>query len=444
MRCNARGYGYSLTMTQEADQSRVPGGSGAGRGHASRQPAAPRAASQRRGTGRPARKPQARPSLGGGVPAQDRELRAQGRETVRKLLEAGMIEFEDRGFQGVRVDDVVRRAGISHGTFYLYFSNKEDLFKALLRDALHDMEIVAGDFPVVTNDEASLVMLRQWVRKFFAAYAAHGTVLRVLSSADLVPEEVYGDALRLFFSIAEAMTTGMTAAAQSAGRHQEHAELTAMACLMMLERVNYLISAEVRLPEDEMADRIADIMFAAFGLNVALSRDCAVVAAAGCGVARSEPRSRLTFRGLARNWDVTGCGARLWDVTGRGARLWDVTGCGAAAAPAGRRCPGLGDRRAARPLSPQQHQPRQQRQPRKQRPAPAPSATSAPHPVIAETKVPYSARGFRDHGGRPFCPDNRKRGRSADGCRNRTNGDNSHTRRRGASRAHAGPRVRRP
>ena len=62
----------------------------------------------------------------------------------------------------------------------------------------------------------------------------------------------------------------MTAAAQAAGKQQEHAELTAVACLMMLERVNYLISAEVRLPEDEMADRIADIMYAAFGLCPAL------------------------------------------------------------------------------------------------------------------------------------------------------------------------------
>jgi len=179
-----------------------------------------------------------------------------------------MVEFEERGFHGVRVDDVVRRAGISHGTFYLYFSNKEDLFKALLKDALHDMEIVAGDFPVVTSDGTGLTVLRQWVRKFFRAYAAHATVIRILSQADLVPEEVFGDGLRLFFSIAEAMTTGMTAAAQAAGKQQEHAELTSVACLMMLERVNYLISADVRLPEDEMADRIADIMFAAFGLNV--------------------------------------------------------------------------------------------------------------------------------------------------------------------------------
>jgi AcrR family transcriptional regulator len=259
-------------MTQEADQSPVPGGAGTGRGHAPRQAAAARAAAaraagQRRGTGRPARKPQGRPSLGGGVPAQDRELRAQGRETVRKLLDAGIIEFEERGFPGVRVDDVVQRAGISHGTFYLYFSNKEDLFRALMRDALHDMEIVAGDFPVVTSDETGLKVLRQWVRKFFKAYAKHGTVLRTVTSAN-APGEVAGEGLGLFFTIAETMTTGMTAAAEAAGRHHEHSELTALACLMMLERVNFLITTEIRLPEDEMADRIADIMFAAFGLNV--------------------------------------------------------------------------------------------------------------------------------------------------------------------------------
>src|SRR6202035_2015192 len=136
-----------------------------------------------------------------------------------------------------------------------------------LKYALHDIEIVAGDVPVGTSDATRLSVMRKWVRMFFRAYAAHATVIRILSQADLVPEEVFGDGLQLFFSIAEAMTTGMTAAAEAAGRQQDRAELTAVACLMMLERVNYLISAEVQLPEDEMADRIADIMFAAFGLT---------------------------------------------------------------------------------------------------------------------------------------------------------------------------------
>jgi AcrR family transcriptional regulator len=220
----------------------------------------------KRGGARPARKPPGRPSLGGGTPAQDRELRAQGRETVRKLLEAGTIEFEERGFNGVRVDDVVKRAGISHGTFYLYFANKEDLFKALLKDALHEMEIVAGDFPVVTSDGTGLRILREWVRKFSGAYAAHGTVLRTLSSAN-AQMEMFTDGLQLFASMTEAMTTGMTASAAVAGRQQENAELTAFACIMMLERVNFVMTTEVPLPEDVMTGTIADIIFAAFGLT---------------------------------------------------------------------------------------------------------------------------------------------------------------------------------
>jgi AcrR family transcriptional regulator len=244
-------------MTQEADRSPVQADAGGARG-----------AAKSRGAGRAARKAQGRPSLGGGTPAQDRELRAQGRETVRKLLEAGTVEFEERGFAGVRVDDVVRRAGISHGTFYLYFANKEDLFKALLKDALHDMEIVTGDFPVVTADETGLRLLRAWVRKFSAAYAAHGTVLRTLSSAN-AQMDMFADGLQLFASLTEAMTTGMTAAAAAAGHQQEHAELTAFACIMMIERVNFVMTTEVPLPADLMADTIADILFAAFGLAIA-------------------------------------------------------------------------------------------------------------------------------------------------------------------------------
>src|SRR5580692_6120959 len=213
-------------------------------------------------------KPAAPRSRGGGIPAQERELGAQGRQTVRKLLEAGLAEFDERGFQGVRVDDVVRRASTSHGTFYLYFANKEDLFKTLLRDALHDMAIITGEFPVVTRNDAGREALRTWIRQFCDTYAAHATVIRILSQADSVGEEIWGDGLQLLFRLAEAITQGMTASARGAagqepgaGELPEHAELTAVACLMMLERVNYLLSVEVRLPREEMVDRLSAIIF---------------------------------------------------------------------------------------------------------------------------------------------------------------------------------------
>jgi AcrR family transcriptional regulator len=207
-----------------------------------------------------------RPSLGGGAPAQDRELRAQGRQTVQKLLEAGLAEFDENGFQAVRVDDIVRRAKTSHGTFYLYFANKEDLFKALLSDALIDMAALTDEFPVVTRNEAGQAALRRWVGAFCDVYAAHASVIRILSQAEIVGEEVWGDGLQLMVKLSEAITQGMTAAAGSAGQETPagHAELTALALLMMVERINYLLTVEVRLPRDEMVDRLTAIIFAAF------------------------------------------------------------------------------------------------------------------------------------------------------------------------------------
>jgi|SRR5580693_2098713 AcrR family transcriptional regulator len=214
---------------------------------------------------RGASRPAPPPSLGGGEPARSRALGRQGQRTVRRLLEAGLAEFDERGFQAVRVDDVVKRASTSHGTFYLYFSNKDDLFKTLLRDALDDMQAITDDFPVVTRNESGRAALRQWVHRFCDVYAARAAVFRILSQADPVEEEVYGDGLQMLFRLAEAIAQGMTAGMNPAGR-PEHAELTAVACLMMIERVNYLLSVEVRLPREEMEDRLSAILYAAFHL----------------------------------------------------------------------------------------------------------------------------------------------------------------------------------
>jgi AcrR family transcriptional regulator len=232
------------------------------------------AVSQRPATAQPApvgqpddAAPLLRPSRDGGLPALQRELGAHGRETVRRLLEAGLAEFEEAGFQGARVEDIVRRAKTSHGTFYLYFANKDDLFRTLLRDALVDMANITDEFPVVTANDAGRAALRRWVQSFCDTYAAHATVIRILSQAEIVGESVFSDGLQLFFRLSEVMTQGMTVAQGIASDEHmltEHAELTAVACLMMLERINYLMSAEVRLPKEEMIDRLTAIIYAAF------------------------------------------------------------------------------------------------------------------------------------------------------------------------------------
>lgn len=65
-------------------------------------------------------------------------LRQEQKErTVQRLTEAARTAFEQEGYAATTVDDIVRIAGTSRGTFYLHFMSKA----AALRAVLHDLEL---------------------------------------------------------------------------------------------------------------------------------------------------------------------------------------------------------------------------------------------------------------------------------------------------------------
>jgi AcrR family transcriptional regulator len=53
------------------------------------------------------------------------------------ILAAALEEFTTRGYEGARLDDVAKRAGIAKGTIYLYFADKQALFQDLVRSMVH-------------------------------------------------------------------------------------------------------------------------------------------------------------------------------------------------------------------------------------------------------------------------------------------------------------------
>jgi len=57
------------------------------------------------------------------------------REATRKeLLGAALEIFGERGYATTTISDIVRAAGVTQGTFYLYFKNKADIFSELLKE----------------------------------------------------------------------------------------------------------------------------------------------------------------------------------------------------------------------------------------------------------------------------------------------------------------------
>ncbi|HLX88932.1 MAG TPA: helix-turn-helix domain-containing protein [Acidimicrobiales bacterium] len=113
-----------------------------------------------------------------GEPASRRALRTQGRKTMRKLLDAAMVVFAKRGYHAARVDDIVKVARTSHGTFYLYFSNKEDLLRALVAEAGEVVAALDHALGTVTPDAQGWQELREWMGRFSEAWKRYAPVLR--------------------------------------------------------------------------------------------------------------------------------------------------------------------------------------------------------------------------------------------------------------------------
>lgn len=63
----------------------------------------------------------------------------------QELLAAALDLFVERGFAATRLDDVARIAGVSKGTLYLYYSSKEELFKAVVRESVVPLIGEAGE-----------------------------------------------------------------------------------------------------------------------------------------------------------------------------------------------------------------------------------------------------------------------------------------------------------
>jgi AcrR family transcriptional regulator len=179
---------------------------------------------------------------------------------MRKLLDAGVAVFATRGYHAARVDDIVKLARTSHGTFYLYFSNKEDLFAALAREVGDALQGLAESLPVLDRDDDSEAALREWISRFADLYETYGPIIRAWTEAEMGTHE-FG---RLGTDVLTRFTLTFARRISGALPRDVDPQIAALALVAMLERMNYyVLSKQVRVKRDEMIDVLANVMHAA-------------------------------------------------------------------------------------------------------------------------------------------------------------------------------------
>jgi len=99
----------------------------------------------------------------------------------REICAAALEVFAEKGFAAAKLDEIARRAGVSKGTLYLYFKDKEQLFRAVVRDS------IAPNVAAITSAISAMdAPFADVVRMFLAGFAEREARLPLGAVAKMV------------------------------------------------------------------------------------------------------------------------------------------------------------------------------------------------------------------------------------------------------------------
>src|SRR2546426_5103694 len=122
-------------------------------------------------------------------------------------MTAAREEFARRGFEGARVDQIARRAGVNKQLLFYYFHSKRGLFSAVLARGAAELEQALADLP--TGGDRPLDRIRVTLGAQFDFLAAHPDLVALLTQAGRSDARPFAPAVkRLVVLLAEGQGRG--------------------------------------------------------------------------------------------------------------------------------------------------------------------------------------------------------------------------------------------
>jgi AcrR family transcriptional regulator len=97
--------------------------------------------------------------------------------------------FGEFSYDRASVAEIVRRAGVAQGTFYVYFPDKKTAFVELVRQLNHDLRRTIAEAVAAGRDR--LEIERIGFRTFFDYVSRHKALYRVVREAEFVDVDTY-------------------------------------------------------------------------------------------------------------------------------------------------------------------------------------------------------------------------------------------------------------
>lgn len=91
------------------------------------------------------------------------------RKKKELLIEAGIFCYSLKGVEGTRVEDITKKAGVAKGTFYTYFTSKEDLLGKIMEEKMSKYIVLYDE--LINNELSFEERVKLYLKKRFDKFA---------------------------------------------------------------------------------------------------------------------------------------------------------------------------------------------------------------------------------------------------------------------------------
>jgi AcrR family transcriptional regulator len=200
---------------------------------------------QAAGVARPFRRtrpPPHAPTTTAGRTERAERQRAERREQV--LLAAAGV-FAEKGYHAASITDVVERASVARGTFYLYFESKRAVFDELLDRMLGELQGAITRIDVSQGAPPAIDQLRANVERVLDVLGGHRALTRLLLREAVGLDAEFDEKLRAFYEAILARIRGALDRGRRVGLIREcDVELTAHCVLGGFKELAYELLVE--------------------------------------------------------------------------------------------------------------------------------------------------------------------------------------------------------
>ena len=190
-------------------------------------------------------------------------IREKKEKRKTEIISASISVFASKGYHDASIFDIIQKAKIARGTFYLYFKSKRDIFDSIIDDLLTDLDESIRKIDIYDTNRGPVEQLKMNLRRVFELLHANAGLREIwLHRAWSLDKECVQKLTDFNSQVTDQIESALKQGMSIGIVRKCNTKIIASGIIGLIKEVSGSMKQHNEISIDELIDEIVD-----FGLN---------------------------------------------------------------------------------------------------------------------------------------------------------------------------------